>query len=307
VSAAFVLEHCPFRALAKRLLWAKVVSLVNANDGKLEDVFHGSMVPCASRGPAAKPRPRRAAFTLIELLVVIAIIAILAALLMSSLPGAKERARRLVCKNSARQFLLAVQFYADDNGQRLPSGESNSGPLDDHLPILSNATSNSLVGYLGTLKIFQCPSFGDYFRTNVTLNEELAGYGYVCGYNYLGGHTNTPWAPVLSSTARWISPQRSTESGNLVLLTDMNDWSLVDARVFAPHGKTGPILNGIDASNQVSTNRVPSFRSRTSATIGAVGGNVGLLDGSVAWKKIQAMQVYSGSQRWGDQGCIAMW
>src|SRR5438105_2392505 len=62
------------------------------------------------------------AFTLIELLVVIAIIAILAALLLPVLAGAKEHARRTSCKNSQRQFLLAVHMYGDDNVQWVPSG-----------------------------------------------------------------------------------------------------------------------------------------------------------------------------------------
>src|SRR5690242_12461862 len=72
-----------------------------------------------------KPLPEKMAFTLIELLVVIAIIAILAALLLPTLVGAKERARRTSCKNSVRQFLLAVHLYGDDNQQGLPSGAPN--------------------------------------------------------------------------------------------------------------------------------------------------------------------------------------
>src|SRR5215510_11207137 len=98
-------------------------------------------------------------FTLIELLVVIAVIALLAALLLPALVGAKEQTRRVSCKNSQRQFLLAVHLFGDENEQRLPSGASNLGPLDDHLPVLCNATSNALVGYLANRKMVHCPSF----------------------------------------------------------------------------------------------------------------------------------------------------
>jgi prepilin-type N-terminal cleavage/methylation domain-containing protein len=244
------------------------------------------------------------AFTLIELLVVIAIISILAALLLPVLVGAKERARRVNCKNSQRQFILAVLMFGDDNEQYLPSGASNPpfGARDDHLPILSDATSNSIVQYLRTDRMVHCPSFADYFKNSASLQLEALGYGYVIGYNYHGGHTNTPWPTVLGSPAQWISPQRLTDPSSLVLLSDMNDWSRADGRTFVPHGKNGPLLAGTDASNQGS-----SSGGRSSADVGAAGGNVGLLDGSVSWKKIQKMQIYCGSQQWGDSGCIAMW
>jgi len=239
------------------------------------------------------------AFTLIELLVVIAIIAILAALLLPALAGAKERGRRTSCKNSMRQFSLACHMYANDNEDYLPSGASNKGAEDDHLPVLSTATSNAIVEY-SSERMAHCPSFAEYFITQQSqrLFQEQE-YGYIIGYNYHGGHTNTPWPPVSGFSATWISPQRLTADPTLVLVSDMNDWSPGYGESFAPHGANGPVSLG-DFSNI-------GAQGASSAAIGAAGGNVGLLDGSVSWKPIRQMDTYRGSQMWDDSGCYSMW
>jgi prepilin-type N-terminal cleavage/methylation domain-containing protein len=238
------------------------------------------------------------AFTLVELLVVVAIISILAALLLPALAGGKERARRVACKNQLRQFTVAVQLFAGDHREKLPSGASeNFDPEDEHIPVISTATRESLIRYGGSERILHCPSLGRPFTDPDGWYFE--DYGYVIGYNYLGGHTNTPW-PVFAGFEPWISPQSTTDHSSLVLLTDANNWSPGYGKTFAPHGNRGPILRDADYSNE-------GAGGASSRSIGAAGGNVALLDGSVNWTRIELMKHRRGSQLWDESGCFSAW
>lgn len=53
-------------------------------------------------------------FTLIELLVVIAIIALLMAMIMPALDGARRLAKRMVCQGNLRQIAFGWKLYVDD-------------------------------------------------------------------------------------------------------------------------------------------------------------------------------------------------
>src|SRR5881275_2570316 len=84
-------------------------------------------------GRSARPLQKNGAcgFTLIELLVVIAIIAILAALLLPALAGARARARGITCLNHLKQWSLAFMLYAYDNDDAVPE-EGNIGVRISH-------------------------------------------------------------------------------------------------------------------------------------------------------------------------------
>ena len=62
-------------------------------------------------------------FTLIELLVVVAVITLLMSILLPSLTAARELARQVVCASSLRNLGMAVNLYANENDNWLPSAE----------------------------------------------------------------------------------------------------------------------------------------------------------------------------------------
>jgi len=98
------------------------------------------------------------AFTLIELLTVIAIIAVLAALLMSALPRAKESGHIAACVNNLRQIGIGLQVYVQDNGNRLPV--MYDADVDDSGKwVLTNTLPNLVLSnYLVNTQIWRCLS-----------------------------------------------------------------------------------------------------------------------------------------------------
>lgn len=77
------------------------------------------------------PLKKNTAFTLIELLVIIGIIAVLAALLLPALAGAKLKAHRVVCLSNLRQLSQSALMYWQDfgGGQVLAFREAHGYPI----------------------------------------------------------------------------------------------------------------------------------------------------------------------------------
>jgi len=96
---------------------------------------------------------KKSGFTLIELLVVLAIISMLAALLLPTLSGARERARRTTCMNNLKQLGAAFEMYAEDWYEKFPANQYGLFDADG-----KETTLSIYPNYINTAKTFWCPS-----------------------------------------------------------------------------------------------------------------------------------------------------
>jgi prepilin-type N-terminal cleavage/methylation domain-containing protein len=231
-----------------------------------------------------KSQPRKlfssSGLTLVELLVVIAIIAILMALLLPVLAGAKAKAYKTQCTSNLKQWGAAITMYAGDNSGFFPDNTQpgaadiawmayNFSNIFYPVYLYHNKPGTSVSGLRSKNDVFYCP-------TDIAHREyeSLGNNPNLIGYNYLPGRAKGPgniWNYDASGLGAWCL-QRPKLDGpyrkapvmiDRLQRTQMKGWSDVDAY----NGKVYPDSNHAGARN------VP------------IGGNFLFEDARVEWKK----------------------
>jgi competence protein ComGC len=186
----------------------------------------------------------RRGFSLIDTLVTISVMVLLIAILLPSLDGAREAARRVVCSSNIRQFGIGLQMFADDRDGKLPNSIYLTGPsgMDGTttstqqmmtLRAPNNVSNDQIWDGLGVLyateylvapKLFYCPSHhGDhpYSRYSKVFNgsrERVVGNYHFRGIGPNGERTLTAIEPsesvLVTDGMRVISDYNHNEGTN---------------------------------------------------------------------------------------------
>ena len=211
-------------------------------------------------------------FTLIELLVVIAIIAILAAILFPVFAQAREKARQTACESNAKQFMLGILQYAQDNDEAMPISyavNNSIGPVASQLlgGVPQAGVPAEIMPYIKSTAVFHCPDDAGGMQANkdgptngLTWAQET-GYTYadIIGTSYKFTHQNFSNPFLTGSTGATVTGY--TVPGT----TGGNDTEYSSNRPLTPSEITNGVLSPTGSDTAISTS-TGAFGTLTLAT-----------------------------------------
>jgi len=241
-------------------------------------------------------------FTLIDLSVVIAIIVSLVSLLLSSVSGDGERARRVKCAGNVRQLLVAMKMYSDDYNGYYPALIMH--PPGDFTMGARTYWHKAIEPYLQTLEAKQCPTLEVYPPPPMDDNMSTAyGLNY-CGWVWKtaaewlapGGEATAGFGFVVPGTLTadggnprggCVRQSMVADPGNFIMLGDnaASNETMSDYQ----YGTLGPPRFDVGGGEEYSTD-MPQRHD--------AGGNFGFMDGHSKYYKSATLQLPTAKSMW---------
>lgn len=223
--------------------------------------MHSSRKHSETLTPSKRHARSERGFSLIDTLVTISVVVLLIAILLPSLSGAREAARRVVCASNVRQLGIGIQMFADDHEGKLPKsiyvsmamgmdGDSSASQQMMTLRAPNNDSNDQIWDGLGVLyaaeylvapKLFYCPShhgdhtFNRYSRIFNGVRERVVSNYHFRGIGPNGERTLTAIEPsetVLVTDGLRSLSDYNHRSGTNFLTADLAVDFLTD-----PHGE----------------------------------------------------------------------
>jgi len=234
-------------------------------------------------------------FTLVELLVVVSIIALLLAILLPAIQGARAAARRVSCASNLRQVGLSTQMYAQTFDSHLPmSGTFGDNPgagydkrrwdLDSFLALNAIMSGSRTEDEDSFSEAFLCP--GQYAANsfNVFQSEKLVTMDYFL----------TTWGPHFrDNDDRFYAatlPRRITDS--------VQTYDPPPSRPFRPIIVADKLTYRRTTTSMWAGNHNPrTFEPAGDPAAAGVGGNSLYIDGHVEWAGGDDLMVFG---TWGE-------
>jgi len=225
------------------------------------------------------------AFTLVELLVVIAVIGILAALLLPTLARSKERAKRIQCLNNLRQVNLSLRLYADSNNEKFPQVTSGRWAWDVPWKV-----ADFMVESGASQRVFYCPDSGLLAQDNWNLWNYDTNVYRVVGYAMTFPGTATV---LVTNQNPSLIPQSMTDTNKGITYPPQSPSERVlmaDATISQPHD-ADEIHRWLNTYVNVKGGYPKVHRTAHMQGTLPAGGNLGMLDGHMEWRKFPQMLV----------------
>jgi len=257
-------------------------------------------------GPRSRKGSGERGFTLVELLVVIALVAILAALLLPALSGAKAKAQTVSCLSNLRQLAVAGQAYMADNGGLLvanyradfPAAANTNSWVSGNMRYESDSTNTLLIRlsklfpYASQLGVFHCPA--DRSSAAVAMGSDHYGRGQrVRSYamnSWMGSrHMENYLQPTGYRTFVKDSELGAAGAATLWAIADEHELSIDDGCFLVTMDDSQPFAN------------FPATRHQRGYGVNYLDGHAEtqkLRDPESAWTSAQNKRISSANQDW---------